>query len=50
MTADELIGLGLDAKVATAIAIEREQRGEFKSIMDIKKRTGVPFSAFKHLT
>ena len=50
MTADELIGLGLDAKMATAIVIEREQRGEFKSIMDIKKRTGVPFSAFKHLT
>ena len=50
MTADELIGLGLDAKLATAIAIEREQRGDFKSIMDIIKRTGVPFSAFKHLT
>lgn len=50
MTADELIELGLEQKVAEAIALERQQRGDFKSIMDIKKRTGVPFSAFKHLT
>ncbi len=50
MTADELIDLGLEQKVAEAIAIERQQGGDFKSIMDIKRRTGVPFSAFKHLT
>ncbi len=50
MTADELIGLGLEQKIAEAIALERQQRGDFKSIMDIKKRTGVPFSAFNHLT
>ena len=50
MTADELIDLGLEQRVAEAIASERQQRGDFKSIMDIKKRTGVPFSAFKHLT
>jgi DNA uptake protein ComE-like DNA-binding protein len=50
MTADDLIGLGLEPNVASAIADERQRRGEFKSIMDIKKRTGIPFSAYRHLT
>ncbi len=50
MSADDLIGLGLDPRVAIAIAEERQRRGEFKSIMDIKKRTGIPFSAYRHLT
>lgn len=50
MTADELISLGLEQKVAIAITEERQQRGEFKSIMDIKKRTGIPFSAYRQLT
>ncbi len=50
MTADELIAMGVEAKVAIAISEERKLRGEFKSIMDIKKRTGIPFSAYKQLT
>jgi DNA uptake protein ComE-like DNA-binding protein len=50
MTAAELEGLGLEPNVAKAIAAERQSRGEFKSIMDIKKRTGIPFSAYRHLT
>ena len=50
MTADELMGLGIESKAATAIAQERQRHGEFKSIMDIKKRTGIPFSAYRHLT
>lgn len=50
MTAAELEGLGLEPNVAEAIAAERQLHGEFKSIMDIKKRTGIPFSAYRHLT
>ncbi len=50
MTANELIGLGIESKAATAIAQERQHHGEFKSIMDIKKRTGIPFSVYRHLT
>jgi DNA uptake protein ComE-like DNA-binding protein len=50
MTADDLISMGMEPKVAIAIAEERKQRGEFKSIMDIKKRTGIPFSAYRQLT
>jgi len=50
MSADELMAIGMDAKAAIAIAAERQLRGEFKSIMDIKKRTGIPFSAYRQLT
>ncbi len=49
MSADELIAIGMEAKVAIAIAAERQSRGEFKSIMDIKKRTGIPFSAYRQI-
>jgi DNA uptake protein ComE-like DNA-binding protein len=50
MSADDLIAMGMEAKFAIAISEERQLRGEFKSIMDIKKRTGIPFSAYKQLT
>jgi DNA uptake protein ComE-like DNA-binding protein len=50
MSADDLMALGMDAKVAITITEERQRRGEFKSIMDIKKRTGIPFSAYRQLT
>ena len=50
ITVDEMIGLGLEPKVAEVISQERQRRGAFKSIMDIKKRTGIPFTAFRHLT
>ena len=50
MTVDDLIAMGMEPQIATAIATERQLRGEFKSIMDIKKRTGIPFSAYRQLT
>jgi len=45
---EELIGLGLESQVAIAIAQERTN-GEYKSLMDIKKRTGIPFNSFRQL-
>ena len=50
MNVDDLIGLGIEPNAAKAIAEERQLRGEFKSIMDIKRRTGIPFNAYRHLT
>ncbi len=50
MSVDELIAVGIEPRYAIAIAEERQKNGEFKSIMDIKKRTGVPVSAIQHLT
>lgn len=50
MTTDDLIAMGMESTVAIAIVDERQRRGEFKSVMDIKKRTGIPFSAYRQLT
>jgi DNA uptake protein ComE-like DNA-binding protein len=50
MSVDDLIAMGIEPQVATAIATERQLRGEFKSIMDIKKRTGIPFSSYRQIT
>ncbi|WP_271253327.1 helix-hairpin-helix domain-containing protein [Pseudanabaena sp. Chao 1811] len=50
MNVDDLIGLGIEPNAAKVIAEERQRRGDFKSIMDIKRRTGIPFSAYRHLT
>ncbi|PZV16959.1 MAG: hypothetical protein DCF20_07370 [Pseudanabaena sp.] len=50
MSVDELLEIGMESKVAIAISEERQRRGEFKSLMDIKKRTGIPFSSYKQLT
>ncbi|MDX2255155.1 MAG: helix-hairpin-helix domain-containing protein [Pseudanabaenaceae cyanobacterium bins.39] len=49
MSSEDLIAIGIEPQVALKIYIERQQRGEFKSLMDIKKRTGVPFSAYRQL-
>ena len=50
MSVDDLIAMGMEPQIATAIATERQLRGEFKSIMDIKKRTGIPFSSYRQIT
>lgn len=47
-SAEELIAFGLDPKAAKKIVAERE-RGEYKSVMDVKRRTGLPFSAYRQI-
>lgn len=46
---EELVSLGLELKVAVAIAQERELNGDYRSLMDIKKRTGILFSSYRQL-
>jgi DNA uptake protein ComE-like DNA-binding protein len=46
---EELVNLGLEVKVAVAIAQERELNGDYRSLMDIKKRTGLLFSSYRQL-
>jgi hypothetical protein len=50
MTTNELIAIGVEPNAAIAIVEERQKHGDFKSVMDIKKRTGVPFSSYKQIT
>lgn len=49
LSTEELIAQGLDAEIAQEIVNERQQRGEYKSLVEVKKRTGVPFSAYRSL-
>jgi DNA uptake protein ComE-like DNA-binding protein len=46
---EELVGLGLEPAIAQKIVDERCQGGEFKSVLDIKRRTGLPFHAYQNL-
>jgi DNA uptake protein ComE-like DNA-binding protein len=46
---EQLVSLGLEVKVAEAIAQERELNGDYRSLMDIKKRTGLLFSSYRQL-
>ncbi|MEE3716958.1 helix-hairpin-helix domain-containing protein [Tumidithrix elongata RA019] len=49
LSANELVEVGLTPEVAAAIAAERQRRGEFRSLMDVKKRTGLPLSSYRQL-
>ncbi|MDZ8262430.1 helix-hairpin-helix domain-containing protein [Nostoc sp. ChiQUE01b] len=46
---DELIACGLDGAIAEQIVTERQQRGEYKSLIDVKQRTGLPFNTYRHI-
>ncbi|WP_442935952.1 hypothetical protein [Nostoc sp.] len=35
--------------IAEQIVTERQQRGEYKSLIDIKQRTGLPFTTYHHI-
>nr|WP_273038627.1 helix-hairpin-helix domain-containing protein [Iningainema tapete] len=45
---EELISCGLDKAIATKIVTER-QRGEYKSLIDVKQRTGLPLNTYIHI-
>jgi hypothetical protein len=45
----ELIELGLDPTSAEVICNERALRGSYRSLIEVKRRTGLPLSLYKHL-
>jgi Helix-hairpin-helix motif len=45
----ELVELGLDRSTATAICNERQLHGTYRSLVEVKRRTGLPISLYKHL-
>jgi DNA uptake protein ComE-like DNA-binding protein len=47
MSIDELVLAGLGSTVAQKIVAERESNGEYRSVIDIKRRTSVPFHSYK---
>ncbi|MEH2462888.1 hypothetical protein [Nostoc sp.] len=44
-----MITCRLDGAIAEQIVAERQQRGEYKSLIDIKQRTGLPFTTYRHI-
>ncbi|MEI6429741.1 MAG: helix-hairpin-helix domain-containing protein [Pseudanabaena sp. ELA607] len=49
LSVEDLTILGIDLAVAEAIVRERERGGAYQALLDIKKRTGIPFMAYKIL-
>jgi DNA uptake protein ComE-like DNA-binding protein len=45
----ELTAFGVSEETAGAIVGERLSRGDYKSVVDVKKRTGLPFRAYQSL-
>lgn len=46
---DELIVSGLDIENAKKIVLERNNNGAYKSLLDVKKRTGISINIYRHL-
>lgn len=45
----ELVACGLDSAVAMKIVTEREQRGDYKTVIDVKRRTGLPLKFYRQI-
>jgi hypothetical protein len=45
----ELIELGLDRASAMVICDERQLHGAYRSLVEVKRRTGIPLNLYKHL-
>jgi len=46
---EQLVDCGLDSAVAMKIVNEREQRGDYKTVLDVKRRTGLPLNLYSQL-
>ncbi len=49
LSPEELIRDGLDRVIAEEIVRERQRKGEYKSVVDVKRRTGLPFDSYRHI-
>jgi DNA uptake protein ComE-like DNA-binding protein len=49
LSPEELIRDGLDRAVAEKIVRERQKKGEYKSVVDVKRRTGLPLDSYRHI-
>lgn len=48
-SSEELITCGLDAAIAEKIVIERQRKGKYRSVIEVKQRTGLPFSTYRQI-
>ena len=45
----ELVDCGIDSAVAMKIVNEREKKGTYKTVLDVKRRTGLPLSLYREI-
>ena len=48
-SAQNLIDLGIDQESAHKIVLERKENGQYHSLLDVRKRTGIPINVYRHL-
>ena len=48
LSMEELIESELDPDIARKICDERHQHGVHRALVEVKRRTGLPISAYKH--
>ncbi|NEP42838.1 MAG: helix-hairpin-helix domain-containing protein [Okeania sp. SIO2H7] len=46
---EQLIAANIEPEAANKIVLERLERGEYKSVMDVKKRTKLPLNSYRHI-
>lgn len=49
MSEMELVSLGIDQEFVRKIIAERETKGAYRCLLDVKRRTGIPLSSYSHL-
>ena len=49
LSVEELVNQGIERVNAEKIVDERTNRGTYQSLIDVRKRTGIPVSVYKHL-
>ncbi len=49
LSAEEMFDCGVDLKVAQKLEAERQRQGCYKSLSDVKLRTGLPATLYQHL-
>lgn len=45
----ELVEVGISADIAGKIIVERDKNGYYRSVIDVKNRTGIPIRYYQHL-
>lgn len=49
LSVEDLTLLGLSQKVAKQIVAERKKKGDYKSVIEVKQRTGLPFHSYRKI-
>lgn len=49
LSSQELVEWGMEQAIAQTIVEERKRKGEYKSLMDVKRRTGLPFASYRSI-